>query len=137
MAIAVAAGAAVGAPCRYLLDRLIMRRVEVRQGGQPPAFPWGLLGVNLLGCLLLGVISGVAGRREVPAALLLALTTGWCGAFTTYSSFGYDTVRLARLRRHRLAVANALVTVLGGLAAAALGVGLGVALVAGPASWFA
>jgi len=112
--LAVALGAAVGAPCRFLLDRFVQARGRV--------FPLGLLVVNLLGSLVLGLIVGFAGRREVPAVLVLGLATGWCGAFTTYSSFGYETVQLGRHRRWWLAWVNVLATVLGGLAAVALGV---------------
>lgn len=114
---AVAVGAALGAPCRYLLDRFVQSRHR-------SVFPWGLVVVNLLGSLILGVISARGGHR-LPDALVLGAATGWCGAFTTYSSFGYETVQLARGRRFLMATAHALVTVLGGLAAVALGVVIG------------
>ncbi len=116
--LAVAIGAAIGAPCRYLLDRLVQSRHRT-------VFPWGLVVVNLLGSLLLGVLAGAAGRRRVPAWLMLALATGWCGGFTTYSSFGYETVQLTRQRRFVLAAANAVITVVGGVIAVVLGVWLG------------
>jgi CrcB protein len=116
--LAVAVGAALGAPARYLLDRRV-------QGWHRSVFPWGLVVVNLLGSLVLGLITGVASGREVPAALLAGLATGWCGAFTTYSSFGYETVELARGRRAGLALVNVLITVVGGVAAVATGFAAG------------
>lgn len=116
--LAVVLGAAAGAPCRYLLDRFV-------QGRHRMVFPWGLVVVNLLGSLVLGVITGCAGHRHVPEAVMLGAAGGWCGAFTTYSSFGFETVQLARHRRFVLAASNAVVTVAGGLIAVALGVWLG------------
>ncbi len=118
--LAVVLGAAAGAPCRFLLDRFVQSRHRT-------VFPWGLVVVNLLGSLVLGLISGFADRRALPGALVLGLSTGWCGAFTTYSSFGYEMVRLARRRLLLLAGVNAVITVAGGLAAVTLGMWLGAA----------
>jgi CrcB protein len=115
--IAVAAGAAIGAPCRYLLDRAVQARHEQR-------FPWGTLLINLLGSAVLGFLVGLAGHGLSPV-VFAAAGTGWCGAFTTYSTFGYETVQLGRDGFGRRALANVLLSVLGGLALAALGVVLG------------
>ena len=104
-------GAAVGAPLRYLADRAVQERHE-------SAFPWGTLIVNVGGSLLLGLLAGLPATGA--AAALLG--TGFCGALTTYSTFSYETLHLARggLRWH--AVANVTVSVLAGLGAAWLGV---------------
>jgi CrcB protein len=115
--IAVAAGAAIGAPCRYLLDRAVQARHEQR-------FPWGTLLINLLGSAVLGFLVGLAGHGLSPV-VFAAGGTGWCGAFTTYSTFGYETVQLGRDGFGRRALTNVLLSVLGGLALAALGVVLG------------
>lgn len=132
LALAVAGGAAVGAPCRYLLDQVVQGRHEQR-------FPWGTLLINLLGSAALGVLLGwsagpggfsASGPGGVPPVVLAALGTGWCGAFTTYSSFGYETLTLALDGLLRRAVLNAVLSVAGGLAAAALGVVVGQALAA-------
>jgi CrcB protein len=116
--LALVLGAALGAPARYLLDRWVQARLDT-------SFPWGLVVVNLLGSAVLGVVTGVAGRTEISPALLTGVATGWCGAFTTYSSFGYEAVYLVRERRAGAAVANVLITVLGGLMAVAAGVAAG------------
>jgi CrcB protein len=118
IALAVAGGAAIGAPCRYLLDRLVQGRHEQR-------FPWGTLLINLLGSAVLGVLIGLTSGRGLPSVVLAAAGTGWCGAFTTYSTFGYETIQLARDGLHWRALANAAVSVGGGLALAALGVVVG------------
>ncbi|MGW4502244.1 fluoride efflux transporter CrcB [Micromonospora sp. NPDC004336] len=109
----IALGAAVGAPLRYLADRAVQARLG-------SAFPWGTLTVNVVGSLLLGLLVGLP---VGPAAGAL-LGTGFCGALTTYSTFGYETVRLARRGRRLLALANVLASVAAGLAAAGIGFAL-------------
>jgi CrcB protein len=110
----VALGAAVGAPLRYLVDRFIQARHD-------SLFPWGTLCVNLSGCLVLGALAGSGGLPGWVAALV---GTGFCGALTTYSTFGYETVRLVQERARLIALANVVVSLAGGLAAAYLGLGL-------------
>lgn len=111
----VALGAAVGAPARYLTDRWVQTRHD-------SVFPWGTLTVNVVGCLLLGLLVGGAAAGGVSTAVVHAVGIGFCGALTTYSTFGYETVRLAASGSVRYAVLNATVSVLAGLGAAWLGV---------------
>ncbi len=106
----VALGAAVGAPLRYLTDRLIRSR-------HPSAFPWGTLAVNVTGSLLLGFLVGL----PADPAVMALLGTGLCGALTTYSTFSYETLRLAQEGTRFLAVANVVVSVTAGLGAAMIG----------------
>jgi CrcB protein len=126
IALAVAGGAAIGAPCRYLLDGAVQARHDQR-------FPYGTLLINLLGSAVLGVLLGWASGRSsgaagLPPAVLAAAGTGWCGAFTTYSTFGYETVMLARDGLVLRAAGNVGLSVAGGLGLAALGVVAGRAL---------
>jgi CrcB protein len=113
----VALGAAVGAPLRYLLDRTVQSRHD-------SAVPWGTLTVNVVGCLVLGVLVGL----PVPAPLAALLGTGFCGALTTYSTFGYETLRLLQNRTYTLAVLNVVVSLVAGLGAAYLGITAAAAL---------
>jgi CrcB protein len=106
----VALGAAVGAPLRYLTDRLVQGRLGSR-------FPWGTLTVNAAGSLLLGFLVGLPASPAWSALL----GTGFCGALTTYSTFSWETLTLARTRGALLALANILLSVTAGLAAASLG----------------
>lgn len=77
--LVVAAGATLGGPARFLLDRWIQENV-VRN--HPRRIPWGILTVNVLGSLLMGVvIAALSG----PWALFAG--TGFCGSFTTFSTF--------------------------------------------------
>jgi CrcB protein len=80
-------GGAIGAPVRYLLDRFVQER---RAG----AFPWGTLTVNLLGSVVLGALLGAGAQAEVPHEVTVFVGTGVCGALTTFSTLGYETVRL-------------------------------------------
>ncbi len=112
----VVLGAAVGAPARYLTDRALQTR-QARRGG---VFPWGTFVVNVVGSLLLGLI---AGRVSAPAQALIG--TGFCGALTTYSTFSYETLRLAEAGSLLYAVLNVAGSVTAGVAAAAAGAWLG------------
>ena len=121
-ALLVVLGAALGAPARYLVDRAVRARTD-------GPFPWGTLAVNVAGSLVLGALLGAASRGGAPPALVAALGTGFCGALTTYSTFGAESVRLAEDGERWLAVANVAVSTAAGLAAAALGWTLGTALI--------
>jgi CrcB protein len=113
----VALGAAVGAPLRFLTDRAVQRRHGAR-------FPWGTLTVNVAGSLVLGFVAGL----PVPPAVAALVGTGFCGALTTYSTFGHETLRLARGGERAAALVNVLLNVLAGLGAAYLGLLLATAL---------
>ncbi len=109
----VALGAALGAPLRYLLDRAVQARHD-------SVFPWGTLTVNVTGSLLLGFLVGLPAG---PGWTALA-GTGFCGALTTYSTFGYETLRLVQEGARRQAVLNVAGSVAAGLGAAFLGYAL-------------
>ena len=116
----VALGAAVGAPCRYLIDRAVQARVSARG----VRYPLGTLLINLSGSFVLGVLLGLASGHGLSNEVLAALGTGWCGAYTTYSTFGYETMQLAHGGYGWRAAGYVLTSVLGGLALAALGYGI-------------
>lgn len=107
----VAVGAAVGAPARYLADRAVQRR-------HLTIYPWGTWVVNVVGCLVLGAVASAADAGGAWSALL---GTGFCGALTTYSTFGYETLRLLEKHDARDAWLYASASAAAGLAAAAAG----------------
>lgn len=117
----VALGAAVGAPLRYLVDRAVQARHDA-------VFPWGTLIVNVAGSFILGLVVGGTAAGAVPGSVAALVGTGFCGALTTYSTFGYETLRLAETGASRDAVLNVVVSVVLGLAAAACGVALALAV---------
>ena len=110
----VVLGAAVGAPLRFAVDR-------IAQAYLGTAFPWGTFAVNVVGSFLLGTVIGAAVSPEVVALV----GTGFCGALTTYSTFGHETAVLGGGGRRGTAVLYALGSVAAGLAAAGLGLTLG------------
>jgi CrcB protein len=110
----VALGAAVGAPLRYLTDRFVQSRHR-------SLFPWGTFAVNVGGSFLLGLLAAGLRHGGVSTATVALLGTGFCGALTTYSTFGYETVRLARSRARRYATANVVASIVAGLGAAYAG----------------
>lgn len=118
--VGVAVAGAIGAPARYLLDGYVRGRTE-------GAFPWGTFWVNATGSLLLGVITGAGLYHAFSGTPRIVLGTGFCGAFTTFSTFAHDTVSLAADEAPRLAWANALASVAVGCGAAALGLALAAA----------
>ncbi|MEU8798957.1 fluoride efflux transporter CrcB [Spirillospora sp. NPDC048819] len=109
----VALGAAVGAPLRYLADRMVQARHD-------SVFPWGTFTVNVTGSGLLGLLAALPAGHGVMALA----GTGFCGALTTYSTFGYETLRLAEDGARTYALLNAVASVVAGLGAAYCGMAL-------------
>ena len=107
-------GGAVGAPARYLTDRAVQRRAD-------SVFPWGTLCVNVIGSLVLGAVAAAAHAGSAPPWVLTLVGTGFCGALTTFSTFGYETVRLLEDGAHAEALANAVVSLVVGMLACAAG----------------
>lgn len=87
------------------------------------SFPWSTLAINVVGSLLLGLLLE-AGRDRLADDVVVALGVGFLGAFTTFSTFGYESVALVRDGRPGVAAAYVLASVALGLAAAAVGYGL-------------
>ncbi|MEV7801968.1 fluoride efflux transporter CrcB [Microbispora sp. NPDC088329] len=110
-------GGVVGAPARYLADRLVQRLHD-------SVFPWGTLSVNLAGSLVLGLLLGARDGLGLPAETLTLLGTGFCGALTTFSTFGFETVRLLEEGSVLEACLNALGSLVLGVLAAAAGFAL-------------
>ena len=117
----VALGAMVGAPLRYLTDRFIQARHDT-------IFPWGTLTVNAAGSLIMGFLVGAAAAGRLDPMIVTVLGPGFCGALTTYSTFGYETLRLAEDGSRFLASANIAINLFAGLGAAFIGVAIAAAI---------
>ena len=115
--LAFLVAAAIGAPARYLVDGLVQDHTE-------GAFPWGTFVVNITGCLVLGVVTGLGLYHGLGATTRTVIGTGGMGAYTTFSSFSFETVRLAEEGATSEAVRNVAASLLVGLAAASLGLAI-------------
>jgi fluoride exporter len=109
----VALGAVLGAPARYLTDRAVQARLD-------SAFPWGTFVVNVTGSALLGFLAALPGH----GSLGVFTGTAFCGAFTTYSTFSYETFRLAEDRAYLIAALNVGVSIIAALGAAYFGMAI-------------
>jgi CrcB protein len=116
----VALGGALGAVARYGVSGWIARATRTSP------FPYGTLTVNLLGSLALGLLMGLAtgGVLNLAPRLRIALAIGFLGAFTTFSTFSYETLESLRVGDLRIALLNVLISVVGALAACWLGLGI-------------
>ena len=110
----VIVGAMIGAPLRYLTDRAVQARHD-------SAFPWGTLAVNVAGSFVLGLLIAGAAVEGLSPHVVAFAGTGFCGALTTYSTFSYETVRLAQDGTRFYAVTNVVASVVAGLGAAFCG----------------
>lgn len=116
--LAVSAGGVVGTLLRFAVSSWVNSHL-------PRYFPLATLIVNLLGCLLIGYLYGLfLSRPELPAELRSGLILGFLGAFTTFSSFSLDTLRLLENGAAGVALGYISLSVLGGLLATWAGLGL-------------
>jgi CrcB protein len=119
--VAFIAAGAVGAPVRYLVDGFVGGRTE-------GAFPWGTFAINASGSLVLGLLTGLGLYHAFPETPRLVLGTGFCGAYTTFSTFSFETVRLLEEGASSEAFRYALATLVAGAGAACAGLALAAAL---------
>jgi len=107
----------VGALARFRIDAAISAR---REG----EFPLGTFAINIAGAFVLGILTGA----EVTGAWLFVLGTGLVGSFTTFSTWVFETERLAEDGEEAVATANLGISILAGLAAAGAGWAIGALL---------
>jgi CrcB protein len=113
--LGISAGGALGAIVRYQLGRSIMSR-----WGR--VFPLGTFIINITGTFALCFLVGLpAAGRLFPYWLYIGMTTGFCGAYTTFSTYTYETVQLAEDGERLATLAYLLGSVIAGLAAGWLG----------------
>lgn len=114
-------GGAIGAPLRYLTDLAVQSRHD-------SVFPWGTFTVNVLGSLILGITAAVVVDLGSPSWVLALVGTGFCGALTTFSTFGYETIRLLEQGSVLTAAANSVASLTLGLGACAGGFAVATAM---------
>lgn len=117
-ALAFFAAGSAGAVARYVVDAVVGDLVE-------GAFPWGTLAINVTGSLVLGFLTGLGLTHAMPDGPRLVLGGGFCGAYTTFSTFAFETVRLGEEGAVGEALRNAAATLVAGALAAGTGLVLG------------
>lgn len=111
----IGAGSFIGGIARFLLTRLVQSNVQ-------SAFPWGTLAVNIAGCLLIGILYGLFERGHLmDQQLRLFLTIGFCGGFTTFSTFVNENFLMLSEQNYLQFSAYAVLSLALGLAAVYLG----------------
>jgi len=119
VALAVVVGGGFGALSRYGVDTWIEHRVE-------SLFSWATFVINVSGCFAVGfLIAALGDRQRAPEWLRIGLVVGFCGGFTTFSTFGQEALDLVEARDVALAMAYVAASVLVGTLAVLLGVQLG------------
>jgi CrcB protein len=119
--LAVAVGGLIGAPSRFLIDRRISDRWE-------SDFPLGTFAINVSGSLVLGLVVGLSLAGHLPSEWKAFLGTGFCGAFTTFSTWSFETVRLFEEGEYFQGSLNVVLSLALGLAAAGAGLALGLSV---------
>jgi fluoride exporter len=115
--LAFLTAAAIGAPARYLIDGLVQNRTDA-------AFPWGTFVVNVSGSLILGMIVGLGLYHGLGSTARTVLGTGGMGAYTTFSTFTFETVRLAEEGATNAALQNVAASFIVCLGSASAGLAL-------------
>jgi CrcB protein len=87
--LAIGSGSFIGGVLRYLFSKAVQSRFL-------SAFPFGTLGVNILGCFLIGVVFAISERGNMSHEWRLFFATGLLGGFTTFSAFSNETIGLLR-----------------------------------------
>lgn len=114
--LVVATGGAAGAVCRYLLSGWVQDRYG-------PGYPLGTFVVNMTGCLAMGFFGTVIASMTLRDEWRLLIGIGFLGAYTTFSTFSFETLNLiASGRLYRGALLNVVSSVLVGLTAAYIGI---------------
>ncbi|MDY0197822.1 MAG: fluoride efflux transporter CrcB [Tenuifilaceae bacterium] len=113
--IAIGIGSFIGAVLRYLLTQFIQSKLL-------STFPFGTLTVNIVGCLLIGLVFGVSAKVNLSQEWRLFPATGLLGGFTTFSAFSYETINLLRDGQFWYASTYVVSSVVVGLVATFIGI---------------
>ncbi|MEU2616961.1 fluoride efflux transporter CrcB [Streptomyces sp. NPDC007157] len=116
--LAVGAAAAVGAVARYVLDQYVQYR-------RPGAFPRGTWLINVTGSFVLGLLVGLGARHALPEQVVVIAGVGFCGAYTTFSTFSYELVHLREKGQAGKSLLYGASSLAVGLSAAAAGLAIG------------
>jgi CrcB protein len=110
----VCIGSFFGGGLRFLIGKAIQTWLSV-------VFPWGTLAVNVIGCFLIGMLSGLSLGGQISPSTKLLMVTGFCGGFTTFSTFMNENLLLGRDGSMMTAIVYTMVSLVLGLGAVIVG----------------
>jgi CrcB protein len=114
--ILIGAGSSIGGILRYLTQQFVQKHY-------PSSIPFGTLSVNIIGCFIIGIIYALADRGNILSPTMrLLLATGFCGGYTTFSSFAYENISLMQEGEFFYVALYVLMSVIIGFAAVYLGI---------------
>jgi CrcB protein len=113
--IVIGTGSFIGGALRFLLSQFVQSKFL-------SAFPYGTLTVNITGCLLIGLVFGLADRGNITQEWRMFLATGLLGGFTTFSAFSNETIAMLRDGQFIYAATYVAASVVIGLAATFIGI---------------
>ena len=111
-------GGSLGAAARYLLGNYMNKKKKLTP------FPFGTWVINITGSFLLGLLANLHLLNEISDGVWFFAGIGFCGAYTTFSTFGYETITLLQSNKLKLACAYVLTSVILSIAAAGLGLNI-------------
>ncbi|KZF01962.1 MAG: fluoride efflux transporter CrcB [Rhodococcus sp. (in: high G+C Gram-positive bacteria)] len=116
--VLLAVAGALGAVSRFVIDSFVKSKLK------NTVFPWGTVGINISGSLLLGFLAGLVVLQDGSTDLQTVIGTGFCGGYTTFSTASVETVRLVQSGKHSLALINVVGTLVVSVGACAAGFAL-------------
>jgi CrcB protein len=119
--LAVGTGGFVGAIARFQISQSVSEWSEAKYGR---VWPIGTFAVNVLGCLLIGILMALVMEKSLSDRAKLIWITGCLGSLTTFSTFGFETISLIREDRPIFGVANVAANVIVGLVAVLVGMSI-------------
>ncbi len=116
--VLLAVAGALGAVSRFVIDSFVKSKLK------NTVFPWGTVGINVTGSLLLGFLAGLVVLHNGSTDVQTVIGTGFCGGYTTFSTASVETVRLVQSGKHSLALINVVSTLVVSVGACAAGFAL-------------
>lgn len=109
-------GGSLGAAARFILGKMINKRVH-----RIPLFPLGTWVINISGSFLLGLLANLHLSNQISEGIWLFAGVGFCGAYTTFSTFGYETITLIQDHKIKIAILYVVTSVILGVVSTAIG----------------